>query len=334
MNQNLFNFISARNKNIYLEQKESDKLDHKSNQIERVTMAYSNNDLKKNIYNDYFSKSKNRLKNKKKLLYNENNNYNINKDHDLIVNNTNDLNDQQSYFNENLINNTLIHNKNKRKYIPINENEINKNNSYNGKIKIHSNKFKNNKLKYNIKDFKYGTGTFRKNLINDKTDYGNKIFNIKDYSENAYNMTQEFFNYNKRPQILPINNTINYISNNIDISSFIRDEEFNKKKIKEIIENYSIGDLYIKAKLFEKCGENNFNVFVNNYCEGNNLINNLKNYKKFLIKIKEEENQYKKQINIYQKLCKKIMELMNPNQITDIINEVQELEKENNILFN
>ena len=53
-----------------------------------------------------------------------------------------------------------------------------------------------------------------------------------------------------------------------------------------------------------------------------------------MTKIKEEENQYKKQINIYQKLCKRIMELMNPNQINDIINEVQELEKENNILFN
>ena len=319
MNQNLFNFISARNKNFSLKQKEPNKLDHKSNQIEKVTMSYSNNDLKKNIYNDYFSKNKNRRKNKKKLLYNENNNYNKNKNHDLILNNTNNLNDQQSYFNENLINNTLIHNKNKRIYIPINDDEINKNNSY-GKIKIHSNKIKNNKLKYNTKDFNYRTGTFRKNLINDKIDYGNKIFNLKDYSDKVYNMTQEYFNYKKKPQIFPMNNTINYISNNIDISSFLREEEFNKKKIKEIIENYSIGDLYIKAKLFEKCGENNFNIFVNNYCKGNNIINNLKNYKKFLIKVKEEENQYKKQINIYQKLCKRIMELMNPNQIIDIIN--------------
>ena len=98
----------------------------------------------------------------------------------------------------------------------------------------------------------------------------------------------------------------------------------NKNELKKIIGNYSIGDLYIKAKLFEKCGQKNFNSFVDNYCDSGDLISNLKNYKNYLEQIMEEENHYKKQINLCQKLCKRIFKLINPKKINDIIKEVQE----------
>ena len=102
--------------------------------------------------------------------------------------------------------------------------------------------------------------------------------------------------------------------------------------MKNIIGNNSIGDIYIKAKLFEKCGEKNFNNYVNNNCETNDLICNLKKYINYLIQIKEEENQYKRQINMYQRLCKGKLELMNPKQINDILSDIQEnfIENEEN----
>ena len=334
MNKNIYNFLSTRNKNYSWEKKEKNK----NNKIDKNINTYSNNDFKKNIFLDYFTKNKN---NKKKFLYNENNNYNTsqnnNENNEIFFNNTNNnLNMRQSLLNDNSINNSLIHTENNIFNIKKNKNNINQNNSYNGRIKLITNPNKSNKTIYKKKNYNYGT--FRTNFINNdnnKNNYGNNLFNLKDYSNNVYNMTQEFFNYNKKPKIFPTNNTINYISNKNDISLILRDEEINKdkNKIKEIIENYSIGDLYIKAKLFEKCGQDNFNYFVNNFCESNNLINNLKKYKNYLIKIKEEENQYKKQINIYQKLCKKLMELMNPNQINDIINEIQDIENQEENIF-
>jgi len=129
-----------------------------------------------------------------------------------------------------------------------------------------------------------------------------------------------------------MNKTINHIPNNKDIDIFRKSNEqkdFNKNKVKEIIGDYCIGDLYLKAKLFEKCGENNFNNFCNNFCEKNDIIGNLNKYKEYLIKIKEEDNQYKRQISMHQKLSKRILLLMNPNQINDIIGEIEENFTEN-----
>ena len=124
-----------------------------------------------------------------------------------------------------------------------------------------------------------------------------------------------------------MNNTINYIPNNNGFNLYL-DEKIqkisNKNKLKKIIGNYSIGDLYIKAKLFEKCGQNHFNNFVDNFCDSDNLINILKNYKNYLQQIKEEESQNKKQICTCQNLCKRIFELMNPEQINNILNEIKE----------
>ena len=47
-----------------------------------------------------------------------------------------------------------------------------------------------------------------------------------------------------------MNNTINNIPNNKDIDIYFESNEqkdFNKNKIKEIIDDYSIGDLYLKT---------------------------------------------------------------------------------------
>jgi hypothetical protein len=49
----------------------------------------------------------------------------------------------------------------------------------------------------------------------------------------------------------------------------------------------------------------------------------LKKYKKFIAQLKEEEIQDKKLINVYQRLCKKIIELLNPQEINEIVGEIQ-----------
>ena len=132
-----------------------------------------------------------------------------------------------------------------------------------------------------------------------------------------------------------MNNTINYLSNNGNIDLYFKNKEkkslnkndnnHNNKIMKTIIGNYSIGDLYIKAKLFEKCGVNQFDKFVINNCNNtNDLLHNLKEYKNYLVHIKEEENFYKRQINMYQKLCKENLELLNQKQINKIINELKD----------
>ena len=131
-----------------------------------------------------------------------------------------------------------------------------------------------------------------------------------------------------------MNNTINYHSKNssdIDFDLGKGEKIINKKKVRKILRQNPIGDIYIKAKLFEKCGQKNFKNYVHNFCDLNGSINNLKKYKKYLIKLREEENQNKKQINIYQKLCKRILESMNPQEINKIIGEIQNnfIENEN-----
>jgi hypothetical protein len=320
-------------------------------------MAYSNNDLKKNNFNNYSFKYKENEQNDKfNFLYNTYNNHNTNNNEYIYKNKNNSaqfnikkfnrsriknisisnlLNinklDDQSYSNENtdnnnlfLFNNSLIIKKKQKK-------NINKNYSYNFKTNFtHNNtndNSKNQKLKYTKND--YHCGNHRTQLINNDEGYiyGNNLFNFKNYFRKDYNSNQEVLSYNTKQKLFPMNNTINCIPNNKDIDIYVENNEqkhFNKNTIKEIIGDNSIGDLYLKAKLFEKCGENNFNNFCNNFCETNNIIDNLNKYREYLIKIKEEDNQYKRQINIYQKLCKRILLLMNPNQINDIIGEIEE----------
>ena len=49
----------------------------------------------------------------------------------------------------------------------------------------------------------------------------------------------------------------------------------------------------------------------------------MKKYKKFIAQLKEEEIQDKKLINVYQRLCQKIIELLNPQEINEIVCEIQ-----------
>ena len=252
----------------------------------------------------------------------------------------NKFNNEKSYSNKNINNNNSFLQENKKIDIKKNHaiNEY-KNNSYNCKIKlipnlIHANNtyrepMQNQQLNKNNNDYY----SYRQNFNNNAGKYtiGDEILNVNKYLNKEPNLIQEYNHYNKKQINFPMNNTINYIkNNNSDIGLYYDDEEIiNKNKIKNIIGNYSISDLYIKAKLFEKYGEDNFKKFVNNFGKVNDLNNNLKKYKNFLIQIKEEENQYKKQINIYQKLCKKIMQLMNRQEINDIFNEIQDYIYEN-----
>ena len=95
-------------------------------------------------------------------------------------------------------------------------------------------------------------GSHRTQLINNEEGYiyGNNLFNFKNYFQKDYNSNQGVLIYNIKQKLFQMNNPINYIPNNKDIDIYLESNEqkdFNKNKIKEIIDDYSIGYLYLKA---------------------------------------------------------------------------------------
>ena len=358
MNANLLKYISSKQKEHSRQKEEINK----NNEIENIVTYSNNNNLKKNIFNNYFNKNNKNKHNKKEILYNDYDNYNNNDECNIkTMNNSTQFQVQKTSTNKtinikdlldlnnternsNNFNNSLFKfNNNQLNIKKVPKKNINKNNSINNKIEINPDfiQIYNNLKKFQKKNSKpdenfknnYIYNSYKSNCIRGIEKYAlnnnnNNLLNFQNYSNREYITTQpSYYNSNlNQEKINEMNNTINYITNNDMESDFENKnkEIFNKKNIKKILENNSIGDIYLKAKLFEKCGENNFNSFINNFCETNDLINNLKKYKKYLINIKEEENQYKKQINIYQKLCKKILDLMNPQEIKEIVNEIQD----------
>ena len=358
MNKNLFKHISKKQKDST---RQKDGLnENKIDVIDQIIMAYSNNgNLKKNIFNDYFSYNKNKeVFNKKNILYNEynssnthngNNNKKLSKSAHLSVQRTSTNNSigfedminqnngkENQTFNNKILNNNLFQfNGSKLSTKNNSKKNININNSLNDKIKIIQNSTKINNIKNSNKDISKNdtisnSSRSNFNLNNDIFLCDKELFDQR----KSYNETYQNFNFNLKPtNYIPMHNTINYLSNdNSEDFDLNKNEEIiNKNKIRKILGKTSIGDIYLKAKLFEKCGENNFKNYVHKYCESNNSINNLKKYKKFLAQLKQEESQDKKQINIYQKLCKKIIELMNPKEINVIVGEIQNnfIENEN-----
>ena len=360
--------MTTRNKDITMNKKIENKNVNKFEKSSRIIMTYSN-DFKKNIFSNYLNKNKKNNKKEFLYNINNHNDYNYYfNNEENISNNINystyfnskknhknnriekvnlsnllniKLKNEKSYSNKNIHNNSFF-DSNQNQKIDIKKNKVindYKNKSYNGKIKLISKSIHiNHKYRELIQNQQSNKNnndyySYRQNFNNNVGRYtiGEEILNVKKYWNKDHNSNKEYNYYIKKQINFPMNNTINYIKNNNSNIDLYYDEEeiINKNKIKNIIRNYSISDLYIKSKLFEKYGVNNFNKFVSNFCKTNDLNNNLKKYKNFLIQIKEEENQYKKQINIYQKFFKKITELMNPNEINGIINEIQDYIYEN-----
>ena len=360
MNKNLFKHLTTNQREY--SRKKSGINENKIDEIEKLIMTYSNNNkLKKNIYINNFINSKNKLaSNKKDMIYNEYNSFNSNKENDYKnINNSayynvertninknidikdllNINNDSKTNFNNNFNQSLFQFNGSKLSTTNNSKKTVNKNNSFIGKIKAVQNytqianlkkSFKNNN---NLSKNDFISNSFRgtffqnnENLLHDK----DLFEQYKNYNETCKNL-----NLSLRPtNLIPMNNTINYHSKNssdIDFDLGKGEKIINKKKVRKILRQNPIGDIYIKAKLFEKCGQKNFKNYVHNFCDLNGSINNLKKYKKYLIKLREEENQNKKQINIYQKLCKRILESMNPQEINKIIGEIQNnfIENEN-----
>ena len=356
INKNLYKHITSKQKE-YSRQK-SELNDNKIDEIDKILMTYSNNgNLKKNILSDYFSYGKNKNEfNKKDMLYNEYNNFNThNGKNNKNISKSAHLSIQRTSTNRNIDIKDMINSNNDNEKQTFNgslfqfngsklstknnsKKDINKTNSINDKHKVIPNCTKINNIKKTSKDNK----NFSKNDTNPNSSrstfaLNNEFFlydkEMFDQHKN-YNETYQNFNFNLKPtNYIPMNNTINYLPNDGSEDFDLNNNEkvINKQKIRKILGKSSIGDIYLKAKLFEKCGENNFKNYVHKYCDTNNSISNLKKYKKFLVQLKEEEIQDKKLINIYQKLCKKIIELMNPQEINEIIGEIQNnfMENEN-----
>ena len=362
-NKNLFKHITTKQRE-YSRQKRGLN-ENKIDEIQKIIMTYSNNEnLKNNIYNNYFINCKNKNGfNKKEMIYNEYNNFNSNKENEYkninnsayyniqttstnknidikdLLNLNNEI-ESKNNFNEKIFNQSLFQ-INGSKLIKKNNSKktVNKNNSFIGKDKVVPNYIQIANIKKSIKNSK----NFSKNdIISDSvrgTFFQNNenLLHDKDLFEQYknYNETCQNFNFSLRPtNFIPMNNTINYHSSNNSTIEFDIDKNekvINIKKIRKVLRHNSIGDIYIKAKLFEKCGEKNFKNYVSNYCDSNDSINNLKKYKKYLIQLREEENQNKKQIKIYQKLCKRILESMDTQEINNIIGQIQNnfIENEN-----
>ena len=352
-NKNLFKHISSKQKE-YSRQKNGLN-ENKIDEIDKIIMTYSNNDnLKENIFNDYFSFSKNKNGfNKKDMLYNEYNKFNShNGKNSKNISKSAYLNAQKTNTNKNIDIKDLINSNNDNEKQTFNDsqfqfngsklstknnskNNINKNNSFD---KVIPNFIKIPNIKKSSKDNKNlaKNGTIPNSsrnalVLNNEFLLSDK--EIFDQNKN-YNETYQNFNFGvSSNNYIPKNNTINNLSNDSSEDFDLNNNEkiINKKRIKKILGKSSIGDIYLKAKLFEKCGDNNYKNYIHIYCDTNNNISNLKKYKKFLVQLKQEENQDKKLINIYQKLCKKIIELMNPKEINEIVSEIQNnfIENEN-----
>ena len=380
MSKNLIKYMTTRNKEFIRKKKDmiKNKNENKNEHFDKAIMTFSNNDVKRSIFeNQYF---KNRIKNKenKKLLYNAfNNNINTNANEYKFKNANNsayfnikrsnkenretnrnisdifdfdniDIEEQyQCQSNKNIINKNLLKfnnskiNMKKNGIQNVNKN-ISKNNSYNGRLQSIQNisqinnqinnttiKKTNKKPTLNYIKNDYHCDSCRYYLNNNDGNYtqANHLFKFQNHFQKDFASMQEYFNYNKKPQNIPMNNTINYISKNSDFNLYFKNKEKKKynDKMKKIIGNNSIGDIYIKAKLFEKCGQKKFDEYINNnYEDTSDVLYNLKQYKNYLIQTKEEDNFYKRQINMYQRLCKAKLQLMNPKQINSIINEIQD----------
>ena len=377
MNKNLIKYMTTLNKEFIRQEKNmiKNKNENKNEIFDKAIMTFSNDRIKRSIFeNQYF---KNKIKNKEILCYAYNNNrktndneynflnmnnsayFNIkksnkeNKDtnknlYDLFDIDNIDIEEQyQCHTNRNIINKKPFKFNNSKIIMKkntiqnINKN-IKKNNSYNGRLlsisninqinnQINNNSKKTNKkhiLNYIKND--YHCDSCRHYLINNDGNYiqTNNLLKFQNHFQKDFTSMKENFNNNKNSQKnIHMNNTINYISSKSDFDLCFKNKENNyyNDKMKKIIGNNSIGEIYIKAKLFEKCGQKKFDEYVNNnYNDTNNVINNLKEYKNFLIQIKEEDNFYKRQINMYQRLCKEKLQLMNAKQINNIINEIQD----------
>ena len=375
MNKNLINFLTTRNKDFMRRKKHIVDVGDKNEQFDKVIMTFSNDLRKSIFNNQYLKNKILNKENKKLLYNAYNNNINTNnneyyfknmnnstylnlnrsnkENRDININNISDLYDidnidlkdikeqYQYHSNKNIINKNLFKFNTKKN---INKN-INKNNSYNGRLQSIPNlnqintciKKTNKKPTLNYIQNDFHCTSHKNNLINNQDNYAptNYLYKFQNNFHKDSASIQEYLNYGEKLQNLPVNNTINYLSNNDNIDLYFKNKEKkslnkndnnnNNKIMKTIIGNYSIGDLYIKAKLFEKCGTNQFDQFVINNCDNtNDLLHNLKEYKNYLVHIKEEENFYKRQINMYQKLCKENLELLNPKQINAIINELKD----------
>ena len=378
MNKNLGKYMTTLNKEFIRQQKNmiKNKNENKNELFEKTIMTFSNDEIKRSIFENQYFKNKIKNKENKKLLHNAyNNNINTNDNEYNFLNMNNsayfnikksnkenrdtnrnlydlfdidnfDIEEQyQCHSNRNIINkkpfkfnNSKINmKKNIIQNINIDKN-IRKNNSYIGRLvsipnisqinnQINNNSKKTNK-KHTLNYYKndYHCDSCRHYLINNDENYIKK--NNLNHFQKDFTLMKEYFNSNKKPKKnIPMNNTINYISNKSDFDLCFKNKEKNNynDKMRKIIGNNSIGEIYIKAKLFEKCGQKKFDEYVNNnYDDTNNVINNLKEYKNFLIQIKEEDNFYKRQINMYQRLCKENLQLMNAKQIDKIINEIQD----------
>ena len=340
INKNVLKPIPSKQKEFT--RQKSGLNENKIDEIDKIIMTYSNNgNLKKNIINDYFSYSKNKNGfNKKDMLYNEYNNFNThNGKNNKNISKSAHLSVQRTSTNRNIDIKDMINlnNDNEKQnfngsLFQFNGSKLStKNNSFNDKLKVIPNCTKINNIKKSSKDNK----NFSRNDTNPNSSRNTFILNnefflyddkeLLDKHKN-FNETYQNFNFGLRPtNFIPMNNAINYLSNDSseDVDLNNKEKVINKKKIRKILGKSSIGDIYLKAKLFEKCGENNFGNYVSEYCDTNNSINNLKKYKKFIAQLKEEEIQDKKLINVYQRLCKKIIELLNPQEINEIVGEIQ-----------
>ena len=339
LNQNLVKYISEQpnkdSKNKTTTKNSIKKTNHKRIN-DYFILNYNKNHKKENIKNNKnglycrnFSNENLRNSNMFPYNYNINNNtYNelflgknqnnkscsINKFAKLFQykknnNSSSDLSNIKKYFNQS-IDSKIRKVNSSRNDNRINDNYINSHTDYISQVN-----FPVAILDKSIFDLSEEEKSSNRNNKNNINIFSNDIY----YGNKRDNCSNKF---NKKCEI-KLNNPFKRKNQN---TNYLRFEE---ELIKQNENNDSIDDVYSKAKLFNKYGYKNYKKYLE-YFGGEDTVDNLKKYKNYIINIKEEENNFMKQINIYKTFCKKFIEVMTNDEVKDIIGEAKEKFARNN----
>lgn len=291
LNKNLLKYMKNHNNNFY------------SNDILYNNSKESKKENKNRRVYDYFSFKQNN-KNDNNNINNKKNNTNENYFRNLTYENLNPSKIINSFNNTNRNNNEI-----KKNNKHLEQNQFYNNNLF--KIKnTHKNNSKSFTTKKIYKNYS-NLNNFTYLNTNTNTNYISQSNIPIDLNEDLINT----YNYRKDKKIkgLSVNNKLNKYKSAHDINNINLNDN-----------NQSIDEIYNKAKIFDKYGIKSFKKYLENIGEGDvENDDNLMSYKDYIIQKKGEENNYKKQINIYQNFCKKLIQFMNIDELKDIIMEVQ-----------
>ena len=222
---------------------------------------------------------------------------------------------------------------------------------YKNKMKMFINEYNKKNLNSNGMN-KYDLNNLEKYCILSNEKYlkeNNEIMNHyrKKTNENITERSNEV-SLENRSQMLP-----NY-KNNISLSTakkhkITRNDYFNKnfyylnndlkgfystrkkrsidnEKIQEIINSSNVDNIVKRAEYFDEFGKNNYNKFIKSINHKQYFLSdsyNLKGYRDYIFKEINEGKKINKEINLFKKLCKRLINNTDKSKLKEIVDDVE-----------